>query len=266
MTLAVILLYCLACLGFMAALLNPGETTRRAARLSLLVCLAAHLSFEIALGWRLGGLPVATPPQAIGLLVLLALMVGSPLLWRSGTMALGAFALPAMAVICAFVLPQAGAAAPLKGARYWLILHTLGVLAGEAAWLLAASGALTYLVHERAILRAATGGLKLPPLELLDRIVAGLLVAAFAGLSLGLMLGGLWAFSAGVALKTIAPKIAGGGLSWLALAFSLHQRFALGWRGRRTALITLGGLALTFILTGLIWLAFPAAHGLRLLR
>ncbi len=264
MTLGLLLLYGLACLAFLAALLKPVPLARQLARLSLVACLAGQLLFEILLGFRQGGLPVTSPASAISLLALLALIAAAPLLWRSATLVLGAFVLPALTVIATFALPLAEASTPPGHASLWLGLHTFCILLGFAAWLLAGCGALTYLVHERAILRLDLGGPALPPLELLDRLVASLLLAAFVGLSLGLALGGLWTVSAGIAPGSLSARIAAGAVCWLILAFGLHQRFALKWRGRRTALITACGLLLSFGLTGLLWWLLPAGQSMGL--
>ncbi|MCK7469017.1 MAG: cytochrome c biogenesis protein CcsA [Desulfosudis oleivorans] len=86
------------------------------------------------------------------------------------------------------------------------------------------------------------------PLTLLDGILYGSLALGFFSITAGMILGGLWASAVGIALASIAPKVLAGALMWLVFGLSLHQRFALGWKGRRTAIITLLGFILMVLL------------------
>jgi ABC-type transport system involved in cytochrome c biogenesis permease subunit len=80
-----------------------------------------------------------------------------------------------------------------------------------------------------------------------------------------MILGGLWASAIGLSFHSIAPKVLAGALMWLVFGLSLHQRFAIGWKGSRTAIITLIGFVVMVLLFIGITLAFPESHGIRLI-
>ncbi|HOS96833.1 MAG TPA: cytochrome c biogenesis protein CcsA, partial [Deltaproteobacteria bacterium] len=126
---------------------------------------------------------------------------------------------------------------------------------------------IAFLIHERIIqkgflhLRLS----HLPPLTLLDRILSGSLAMGFSAITAGMILGGLWASAVGVAFSSIAPKVLAGSVLWLVFGLSLHQRFAIGWKGRRTAIITLIGFTLMVMLFLVINTVFPESHGVRLI-
>jgi ABC-type transport system involved in cytochrome c biogenesis permease subunit len=100
---------------------------------------------------------------------------------------------------------------------------------------------------------------------MLDSILYISLCLGFTAITTGMILGGLWASAMGLRFSHIAPKVLAGGLTWLVFALSLHQRLAIGWKGRRTAIITLIGFVLMVMLFIVINLAFPYSHGIRLI-
>jgi ABC-type transport system involved in cytochrome c biogenesis permease subunit len=87
----------------------------------------------------------------------------------------------------------------------------------------------------------------------------------FVAITAGMIFGALWASSLGVSFSHLATKASAGALTWFVFAFSIHQRFAIGWAGKRTALITIAGFALMAVLFVVLNLAFPNAHGLGLM-
>jgi ABC-type transport system involved in cytochrome c biogenesis permease subunit len=100
---------------------------------------------------------------------------------------------------------------------------------------------------------------------MLDRILTVCLSLGFVAITAGMTFGALWASSMGVSFSHLAAKASAGALTWLVFAFSIHQRFAIGWAGRRTAVTTILGFALMTILFIVLNLVFPDAHGLGLM-
>jgi ABC-type transport system involved in cytochrome c biogenesis permease subunit len=88
--------------------------------------------------------------------------------------------------------------------------------------------------------------------------------AGFVAISAGMIFGALWASSMGISLSHLATKASAGAITWFVFAFCLHQRFAIGWRGKRTALITILGFILMILLFILLNLLYPEAHGIGL--
>ncbi|HQI81375.1 MAG TPA: cytochrome c biogenesis protein CcsA [Deltaproteobacteria bacterium] len=266
---AVFLLYTLTSLGFIAYLFIRTKTLLGALRLLYGLCVAAH-GFSFITLWRASGqLPVSTPPEGLNMLVLFSALAFIPFVYRKRTAILAAFFLPAASIVLAFIAAglQVGSEVLSGPHRAWYVLHTVSVIAGEAFLVVAAIAAIAFLIHERIIqkgflhLRLS----HLPPLTLLDRILSGSLAMGFSAITAGMILGGLWASAVGVAFSSIAPKVLAGSVLWLVFGLSLHQRFAIGWKGRRTAIITLIGFTLMVMLFLVINTVFPESHGVRLI-
>lgn len=237
---------------------------------SLFILTAAFHLFTFASRWADLGLPPAsTPMDTVNLLVLFSMLAIAPLVLRNRTAVLGAFLLPVAAMAMAFAAPCfASDAQRLSAAhRLWFTLHTLSVIAGEALLVTAAAASAAFLVHDYVIRRGDlhTNISDLPPLILLDRVITFCLVAGFVSITAGMILGGLWAGSVGIPLRSLIPKIAAGALLWLVLAIGLHQRLAIGWKGRRTAAIVLCCTLLMMVLFLIVNLLYPHAHGIRLI-
>lgn len=261
-------LYACASILFVAYLFIRRPGLAMLARLSFIAGAAAHLAAIILLGLSLKGLPLASVPQAVNMMILVAALVFLPIVWRAHTVSLGAFFVPCATFALALISPAVRlGGAPLPPERFWYPLHTLTVIVGEALFLVATVASIVYLVHERliktgAIHAPATG---LPPLTMLDRILMSALSGGFVAITIGMLLGGFWASAAGIPLAGIAPKITAGAIMWAVFAFSLHQRFAIGWQGRRTAVITIVGCGLMLGFFIGLQLLYPHAHGLGIL-
>lgn len=141
-------------------------------------------------------------------------------------------------------------------------VHVFFAIIGEALFLLAfvASGA--YLIQDRVLKGKGQKQLLkyLPPLNDLDRINEWALLWGFISLTVGIIAGMFYARLAWSGAWHLDTKIMWTWIAWIALAILIHQRFAIGWTGRRPALFTCGFfsfLTVTFILE--TWL-FTSLH------
>jgi ABC-type transport system involved in cytochrome c biogenesis permease subunit len=87
----------------------------------------------------------------------------------------------------------------------------------------------------------------LPPLNDLDRISHVSLLWGFPILTLGAIAGSVWARTVWGSHWSWDPKQVWTLMAWVLYAFVLHQRLALGWSGRRAALLSLGALCLLLV-------------------
>ena len=266
---AAFILYILTSLGFIAYLFVRAGIFLVALRVLYGLSVAAHAVSFVSLWQASGQLPVATPTEALNMLILFSSLAFIPFVYKRKTAVLAAFFLPAASIALAFIVPslQAGTEILSSPHRTWYVLHTLSVIAGEAFFVVAAIASVVYIIHER-IIRKGTIHLMpshLPPLALLDGILYGSLALGFFAITAGMILGGLWASAVGISFSSIAPKVLAGALLWVVFGLSLHQRFAIGWKGRRTAIITLIGFFLMVLLFVGINVAFPESHGIRLI-
>jgi len=129
---------------------------------------------------------------------------------------------------------------------WWLPVHVILAIAGNGVFALMAIGGLMYIVQERLIKRKRIGRMHrlLPSLETLDTINRRGLPLGFFLLTLGIISGALWAGSIWGFYWSWDPKETWSLITWFAYAGMVHQRVALGWRGRRSALLAIFGFAL----------------------
>lgn len=127
----------------------------------------------------------------------------------------------------------------------WLILHVIAIFIGEASFALACGAGLLYLIQENAIKTKHHGFFysRLPSLELLDSTGYGCIIAGFFMLSLGLIAGFVYAKSVWGKFWSWDPKEVWSGITWILYAALLHQRFTVGWRGRKAAIMAIIGFA-----------------------
>lgn len=265
----VLILYCMASIGFILYLFTRSSSILNAARLFFILSITAHLIFIITLGIRMHYLPISSPAQAMNMMVFLASVIFMSLIWKKSTTVLMSFFLPVAAFTMGLIAPWVGQEPGIfvESSRYWYPLHTLSVIGGEALFVVAFITSVVYLIHERIIRKGIihTAASGLPPLAILDRILYSCLCVGFIAITIGMILGALWASSLDLSFASIAPKAAAGALTWLVFALGVHQRFAIRWRGSRTAIITVIGFSLMIILFIAINLAFPDAHGVGLI-
>jgi len=265
----VLLLYTLTALGFISYLFLRRKFLLVPLRFLYAACCSVHALSIMTLWHASGRLPVATPSQGINVLILFSSLVFMPFVMKRRTTVLGAFFLPVAACVLAFIAPslQIVPEALMSSYKYFYPLHTISVIAGEAFFLMSAVVSVVYLIHERTIRNGSihSSMSALPPLTVLDSILYSSLSYGFIAITIGMILGGLWASSAGLKFGHIAPKVITGALTWLVFALSIHQRFAIGWKGRRTAIITIIGFALMVMFFIVVNLVFPESHGIRLI-
>lgn len=145
----------------------------------------------------------------------------------------------------------------------WLIVHIGTVLAGDAAFVLAAGVGALYLIQERTIKNKRHGFFfkRLPSLELLDSTGHACILGGFTLLTIGLITGMILARIVWGRFWGWDPKETWSAITWLFYAVLLHERLAVGWRGRRAAIMALGGLVvLLFTFLGVNFL-LSGHHG-----
>ncbi len=264
----VIAFYALSGIGFIAYLFWRRPPVVLISRGLFLISAALHVFLTLSLARQTSRLPLTSPAQAASMMILLASLIFAFFLFRKSTAVLGAFFLPVAGFSLGMAAPQlqVGDIAPPALFHAWYPLHTLSVIAGEALFSVAFVVSVAYLVHEIIIrkgwIHAPASGL--PPLRLLDGILSACLGAGFVSITAGMIFGAIWASSLSLSFSQIALKTSAGGAMWLVFAFSIHQRFAIGWSGRRTAVITIAGFLFMVVLFIGMNMAYPGAHGIGL--
>lgn len=122
-----------------------------------------------------------------------------------------------------------------------LKIHVLVSIIAYSLLGLAACMSIVLSLQNRMLHNHHPGGLmkKLPPLQVMEKLLFDSIVAGFIGLTLALLSGFIFLedlFSQHLAHKTVLSIVA-----WLVFAILLAGRFTLGWRGRTAIRWTLSG-------------------------
>jgi len=222
--------------------------------------LAVHTLALIQRVWSIGSLPAATFGQALLLFAWTLVAAFLLLIWRSPIKVLGALVAPLAALMVSgtLILPQPhGPVSPLLQG-FWLTVHICLTMLGYAALALACLGGVLYLIQERQIKGKQFGFFyrRLPSLSQLDTLNYRCLTIGFPLLTGGIITGSLYAQHTLGRFFSWDPKEILTLIAWLIYAVLLHERLAVGWRGRRAALLAICGfLVLVCTLVGAnLWL------------
>jgi len=230
---------------------------------ALAIGAACHVLVLVIHGVAAGGLPlgggVGSWDHPFSTLAgLLAASVAATGLARSSTRILGAFLSPMIVgLTLAALLVDSASAAALPGAldSAWVVVHTLSVYASLALFSLAFGSGVGYLLAESRLRRMElVGGLRLPSLQVLDRVNHRAFSGGLVGLTLGIVAGTLSAVHGDGAGADLRAKILVTVGLWMLYALGWQARYVLGWGGRRSAWLAIVGFV------GLIASVVGVAH------
>jgi len=247
----------------LAYLVQRHEIVHRLAVMATLAGWAMHTVALIVRAVELGAPPIGSLPDALGLAVWVIVLLELLIEQRSGVRVLGAFVLPIAVVLIlkATTASRPGALVPaLAGA--WVWVHIALAMIGIAAFVFNFVGALMYLLQEHQLRAKRPGAFyyRLPALETLDRLTFRTLALGFPFLTVGLLLGALWARAAWGSTLAFDPLAFFSLVAWLIYAGTLAGRAAGGWHGRRAAYFAIAGFAALLVTLGAGFL-LPGRHG-----
>jgi len=128
----------------------------------------------------------------------------------------------------------------------WLTAHVVTCFLGYAAFAVAFTFSLLYLLKTRGPVRSGASPRKtLPSADLLDEFSYRMISIGFPLLSLGIITGAAWANSAWGTYWSWDPKETWSLIVWLIYAAYLHARISRGWKGKRAAWLSLVGFSAT---------------------
>jgi len=238
-----IVLYGAAAIGFLIAFLQNKPAWLRASRAVLTVAFLAH-GFDI--GWR--GVervhPAASVREALGLLawVIAGGYLAASLRYRLDLA--GAVLAPiVLGVLAAARLSPVGA--PQEDLTLLGRIHISLATVGVGIFALASALAAIYLLEERNLKRKKfdARSFKHPDasLDALDALSQRLVQAGFPVFTAAVALGIVWVSQRGDPMTR--PEYPVAIITWMSYAALVAVRLGLGWRGRRTAWMALGGFA-----------------------
>lgn len=225
----------------------------------------AHTISIVHLFIAQGFLPMATAFDALSLFAWLVVAIFTALQFRDPNPVLGAMAAPIAAVLMltasTFSYQITQPIVPVLRS-WWLPIHVSFALAGNAVFTIMAMAGAMYIFQERLIKRKKIGRFHriLPSLETLDTLNRRALPIGFFFLTLGIISGALWASSAWGSYWNWDPKETWSLITWFAYAAMVHQRLALGWRGKKAAMLALVGFVLVMFTFVGVSLLFSGHH------
>lgn len=236
-------LYAVSCALYLTHLVAGAGSAgiARAARIALGI---AFLSQAVDIGWLCvrGQHPAVNAREALSFAAWL--ICGAYLLvsFRFRVPVIGALVVPVT-----MVLDVAARLSPSREAVHGVsalgAVHIILATSGIAMFAVAAGGAIVYLVEERNLKRHRAGRLfkRGPALETLDRLNRRCIIFGFPLFTVAVITGAIW----GIRLhdQLFTPQYSIAVAAWLMYAALLVARVTGGWRGRRAAIMTIGGFA-----------------------
>lgn len=125
----------------------------------------------------------------------------------------------------------------------WLIAHVIACFIGYGAFAVAFGVSFMYLMKQRRPGNNSSVLNLLPDTDVLDDLNHQLVMFGFLFLSAGIITGAVWANSAWGRYWGWDPKETWSLITWFVYATLLHARLMRGWRGKRTAYLSIGGFA-----------------------
>jgi ABC-type uncharacterized transport system permease subunit len=225
-----------------------AKSARRAASVMFVLTWVAHLAAVVREGIEAGGMPLGNVSQYLLVFGWIVLTLHL-LVWFRFRVYVAGMVIPPLAALASIGALETAPAGPVTSAmtsRPLFLVHTTVSTLGMAILGVTFAMSVLYLVQDRALKAKKTLALldRLPSLEKCDQIgvrslIVGFLLLTF-GISTGLIVNTyvyhrVWVWSA----KSTFPLLA-----WVVFAAILLARSALGFRGRKSAYLTITGFAL----------------------
>jgi cytochrome c-type biogenesis protein CcsB len=265
LTIIIILFYIFSTAAYLAFLFFQKNYFHKAGYFLLLTGFLFHCT---ALGYgyiKSGYIPVHNLQETLSIAAWAMAAVFLVFQYKFRLKILGIYAAPLAAGIMAATLrlPQASGGTKNIFNSFWFNLHIITIFIGEASFALACGVGMLYLLQEHTIKTKKRGFFykRLPSLDLLDTTGYACLVIGFSLITIGLMTGFVYAKLIWGRFWSWDPKEVWSGITWLVYAALLHERLAVGWRGRRAAIMAIiGFVVLLFTFFGVNFL-LKGHHG-----
>lgn len=226
-----------------------SQAGRQGAIFVLMGAWALHLAAIFQHGLDAGRFPIANLGEfvlVLGWVVQTVYLV----VWLRYKVHVAGLLLPPIAALAALGALQLldaerGTAAPPGTHQGLFLFHTGISTVGMAVLCLALAMSLIYLIQDRALKHKQAGGLldRLPSLQRCDRIGYASLWLGFVMLSLGIGTGVLVNAEIHQRLLSLGFKQTMPLLAWIIFATILVSRLVFGFRGRKSAYLTIAGVA-----------------------
>ena len=253
------LLYAVGAVGYLIYIIRSESAVHRIAYGFLAAGFLCHTIGLFLLATHIRQMPVTTLSQTFSLFAWA--IVGSYLAFqlKFNVRILGTFVSPLAVVfmLLSSAIPSQIIPASKLFKSLWLTIHVATMFLGNAIFALAFCAGIMYLLQERQIKTKSFGILyrRLPSLEVLDSLNYICVTFGFPLITVGLISGFVYAGAVWRSYWHWDPKEILSVVTWLIYAVLLHERLAVGWRGRRAAIMAIIGFSailVTFVGTSII--------------
>jgi len=236
--------YLIATAGFLFFIIKKNKKVGSWSHRTLIVGFALNSIYLVLAYYRLGAVPALDFKAALSFFswTIIAAYLIFQLKFRITV--LGSFVVPfsTFLMILSSTMPISTTTVNPIFKTVWLPLHVATSLLGDAIFAIACIAGIMYLIQERQIKTKRLGAFytRLPSLNSLDSINYYAIRYGFLLLTIGMITGSIVAQGAHGSYWLWDPKEVWSLITWLCYAILLHQRMVIGWRGRRSALMSIG--------------------------
>ncbi len=251
----------LAAGGFIVYLVRQQKPVYRWSYRILLAGFVCHSLFFAQQYHTLGVAPVLNMKSALSFFSWSIIGAYLVLQLRFKLMVLGSFIAPfaAFLMLISSTIPGMEVVVKPMYRSAWLAVHIGTIFMGNGMFAVTFISAIMYLIQERQIKKKNLGSIysRLPSLQTLDSINYYSLMYGFPLMTIGMITGSIYAQYALGSYWRWDPKETWSLITWLFYATLLHERVAVGWRGRKAAIMSiLCFLVLLFMFFGAsLWLS-----------
>jgi len=268
LSIAVVLLpvaYLLVAVAYGFVFFSSHPTARRWSTPGLLATLGFHALYLIGLAVRWHQFPAATVSQALSVMAFAVAAVYAVVEWHGRERSTG-FWLVGLVFFFQLLSALLGRPEPPDLARFknaLIGLHISLALLGYTGFAVAAGYSFLFLQLYRELKggRFSTFFGKLPPLEILERMMLGAVTTGFLALTGAAISGAFWAERIFHSSWQHDPKILSTLAIWGLYAAVLLMRRLRRWQGRETAIACLAGLGAVLFSLVAVNFFFTDFHG-----
>ncbi len=234
-----------ACVVYLLFFFSQKEEIRKIARMILVMSGLLQTLYIFSRYMIAGHTPITSQHEAVVFFAWSVTWAYLSFHWRYSVKNFGTFVSVFLLVMMCIAASVSRDFHPLPPAlqSIWLPIHAGVAVLAYGFLALAFCGALMYLLQEWELKSKRLGFFfsRLPSLGALDQLNNHCLAAGFAFLTLGIITGSIWARQAWGTYWHWDPKETWSLITWFLYAAQIHQRFTLGWRGKRAALMSIVG-------------------------
>lgn len=250
---------CLACAAYSVFFISQKNKVRDIARILLLVSGVLQTLYILSRYQLAGHTPITSQHEAVVFFAWATTWAYLSFRWRYTVKNFGTFVswlIFILLVISSLASREVSQLLPALQS-WWLPVHAGVSLLAYGFLSLAFCGGLMYLLQERELKSKRFGYFftRLPSLDALDQLNSHCLTTGFVFLTLGIISGSIWARQAWGTYWQWDPKETWSLITWIIYLIQIHQRFTVGWRGKRAAVMAIVGFAaVVFTLWGVNYL------------